>query len=72
MSNGKAMIIILIAGLLEKAMYKETLHKMSQYFPKPYDKFRGNVKVELDFYNYARKTNLKEAPGSGTSNLTLG
>ena len=32
---------------------------MSQYFPKPYDLFGGNVKVELDLSNYATKTHLK-------------
>ena len=43
-SNRKAMIIQLIAGLIKK-----TLYKMSQFFPKPYEPFGGdiNVKVEL-------------------------
>ena len=34
MSNGKVMIILLIVGLIKKI-----LHKMSQYFPKPYKSF---------------------------------
>ena len=34
MSNGKAMITYLIAGLMKKI-----LHKMSQYVPKPYKSF---------------------------------
>ena len=38
---------------------KKVLRKMSQYFPKPYDLFGGNVKVELDLSNYATKTHLK-------------
>ena len=38
---------------------KKTLNRMSQYFPEPYNRFGGNVKVELDLSNYAAKTNLK-------------
>ena len=34
MSNGKTMIIHLIAGLMRK-----TLYKMSQYFPEAYEPF---------------------------------
>ena len=34
----------------------DILWDMSQYFPKPYSHFIGNVKVELDLSNYA--TNL--------------
>ena len=33
---------------------------MSQYFPKPYKPFRGNVKVELDLFSYATKLEMKE------------
>ena len=33
---------------------------MSQYLPKPYKPFGGNVKVELDLYSYATKTRLKK------------
>ena len=43
MSNGKAMIILLIVGFI-----KRTLYKMSQYFPKPYGSFeRKHVKEML-------------------------
>ena len=42
---------------------------MSQCFPKPYDTFGGNVKVELDLSNYPRKVDLKEATEVDTSNL---
>ena len=34
---------------------------MSQYFPKPSEPFRGNVKVELDLSSYATKAELKNA-----------
>ena len=58
------MIIHLIVGLMKK-----TLYKMSQYFPKPYETFGGNVKVELDLPSYARKLDLKIATGVDTSKL---
>ena len=32
---------------------------MSQYLPKPFRSFRGNVKVKFDLSNYATKTVLK-------------
>ena len=64
MTNGKAMIILLVVKLIKK-----TLYKMSQYFPKPYRTFGGNVKVELDLSSYATKTELKNAAGVDTSKL---
>ena len=60
------MIILLIAGLIKK-----TLYKMSQCFPKPYNHFGENVKIALDLSNYATKTDLKSATGIYTSNLAL-
>ena len=42
MSNRKNMIIRLILGLIKK-----TLHKMSQYFSKPYRSFGENINVKL-------------------------
>ena len=48
------MIVHLIAGLIKK-----TLYKMSQYFPKPYKSFGGDINVKLDLSNYATKTNIK-------------
>ena len=32
---------------------------MSQYFPKPYEPFGGDINVKVDFFNYATKTDLK-------------
>ena len=32
---------------------------MSQYFPKPYETFGGDINVKVDFSNYATKTDLK-------------
>ena len=51
MSNGKAMIINPIVGLI-----KPTLYKMSKYFPKPYEPFGGDINAKVDLSNYATKT----------------
>ena len=32
---------------------------MSQYFPKPYEPFGGNIKVKVDLSDYATKTDIK-------------
>ena len=32
---------------------------MSQYFPKPYEPFGGDINVKVDLSNYATKANLK-------------
>ena len=45
MSNGKAMIIPLTVRLVKKIKYKYGLYKMSQYFPKLYERSVGNIKV---------------------------
>ena len=42
---------------------------MSQYFPKPYEPFGGNVNVKVDLSNYAAKADLKNATGIDTSKL---
>ena len=34
---------------------------MSNYFPKPYDPFGGDINVKVDSFNYATKTDLKNA-----------
>ena len=51
MSNGKVMIIILIARLIEKIL----LYKMS-YFPEPYTRSKNKLKVKLALSNYATKS----------------
>ena len=58
------MIILLIVGLIKK-----TLHNMSQYFPKPYRNFGGNIALKVDLSNYATKADLKNATGVDTSEL---
>ena len=42
---------------------------MSQYFPKPYRNFEGNVKGELDLSSYPTKADLKNATGVDASKL---
>ena len=32
---------------------------MSQYFPKPYDPFSGDINVKVDLSNYATKADIK-------------
>ena len=64
MSSGKAMIIHLIAGLI-----KVPSNKMSQYLPKPYETFGGDINFKVDLSNYVTKTDFKKATEVDTSNL---
>ena len=54
MSNGKGMIVVLMIGLIERSCIK-----MSQYFPKPFRIFGGNINVKVDLSSYVTKTDLK-------------
>ena len=45
--------------------------KMSQYFPKPFRSFGGNINVKVDLSNYATKTDLKNVTHVDTSSFTL-
>ena len=45
------------------------MYKISQYFPKPYRSFEGNVIVELYLSSYATKADLKNATRIDTSKL---
>ena len=49
---------------------KKILFKTSQYFPKPYRSFEGNVKLELNLCSYETKAELKNVIGVDTSKLT--
>ena len=60
------MIIRSIVGLIKK-----TLYKMSQYFPKPYRLFGGDVNIKVDLSNYATKVNVKNITHIDTSSFTL-
>ena len=55
MSNVKAMIILLIVGLI-----KIILNKISQYFSQPYESFERDINVKVDLSNYATKTDSKK------------
>ena len=59
------MIIHLLNGLIRKMWF----YKMSPYFPRPYQRFDGDINVELDLPNYATKADLKEVTGVHISDL---
>ena len=44
---------------------------MSQYFPKPYKPFGGDINVKVNLPNYATKADLKNATKIDTSKLAL-
>ena len=45
------------------------MYKKSQYFPKPYEPFDGDINVKVDLSNYATKADFKNATGIDTSKL---
>ena len=44
---------------------------MSQYFPKPFKSFGGNINVKVDLSNYATKTDQKNVIHVDTSSFAL-
>ena len=44
---------------------------MSQYFPKPFRNFGGNINIKVGFSNYATKTDLKNVTHVDTSTFAL-
>ena len=42
---------------------------MSQYLPKPYETFGGDINFKVDLSNYVTKTDFKKATEVDTSNL---
>ena len=44
---------------------------MSQYFPKPYEPFGGDINVKVDLSNYATKTDIKNISHTDTSRFAL-
>ena len=44
---------------------------MSQYFPKPYEPFDGDINVKVDLSNYATKADIGNISHVDTSSLTL-
>ena len=45
--------------------------KMSQYFPKPYEPFGGDINVKVDLSNYATKADIKNISHVNTSSFAL-
>ena len=45
--------------------------KISQYLPKPFRRFGGNINVKVDFSNYSSKTDLKHVTQVDTSSFAL-
>ena len=44
---------------------------MSQYFPKPYEPFGGDINVKVDLSNYAAKADIKNISHADTSSFAL-
>ena len=44
---------------------------MSQYFPKPYEPFGGDINVKVDLSNYATKADIKNISRVDTSSFAL-
>ena len=44
---------------------------MSQYFPKPYELFGGDINVKVDLSNYPTKTDLKNVSDVDVSSFEL-
>ena len=44
---------------------------MSQYFPKPYEAFGGDINVKVDLSNYATKADIKNILHVDTSSFAL-
>ena len=44
---------------------------MSQYFPKPYEPFAGDINVKVDLSNYATKADIKNISNFDTSSFSL-
>ena len=45
--------------------------KISQYFPKPYEPFGGDINVTVNFFNYATKADIKTISYVDTSRFSL-
>ena len=44
---------------------------MSQYFPKPYEPFGGDINVKVDLSNYATKVDIKNISHVDTPSFAL-
>ena len=74
MSNGKFMIVHLIAGLIKKIYFDSigfNCIKMSKHFTKPYNHSVEILTLKFDLSNYAKKANIKNISHVGTPSLAL-
>ena len=53
--------------MIEISLKAIPLYKMSQYFPKPYEPFSGDINVKFDLSNYALKADIKNISHADTS-----
>ena len=67
MSNGIVMTTDFIAGQIKKI----SLYKMS-YFPESRTNRKTKIKIEIDFINYATKSNITGATCIDTSKFAKG
>ena len=44
---------------------------MSQYFPKPYEPFGGDINIKVDLFNYATKADVKNITHTDNSSFSL-
>ena len=44
---------------------------MSQYFPKPYEPFGGDINIKVDWSNYATKADIKNISHIDSSSFAL-
>ena len=69
------MIIHLIAGLIKRVsvilLNEIPWYKMSQYFPKPYEPFVGDMNVKVDLSNYATKPDIENISHVDNSSFAL-
>ena len=65
MLNGKALIILLIVGLINTMQ----LYKIS-FLPELHTPGKNKIEIELDLSNYATKSDLKIATDVNTSDFT--
>ena len=50
---------------------KDLIIKMSEYFPKSFRRFGGNINVKVDLSNYATKADIKNVSHINTSSFAL-
>ena len=74
-TNQIATVILLTIGLIRKTLLNKIIlnaipltlisfYQMTQYFPKPYKPFEGEISVKLDLSNYGTKSGCKSSSRS--------